>query len=356
MPKTVERHWFQLITGMLLLVMLGTLVALAEAADVWRPKPYAAGDTTRKSAQLRIPITETCDSAASFKSLTGAVEYRHVLLDNGLHAYVECELKAATGSILASGVPLSFDNGLELATDLPPLGQENHPLYKQTINGAGTLERSTTHAREGGFALHERLVRNGTVNYRQELRVRLATDNIAQANSHDYWLGISTYVPASSSLKASSVLFQWHTVKSDDGQNASPVIGIRIENGTWGLTREVGTRTGATMGPVATDAWTDWVVHVRWRANNTGLIEVWKDDVLVVGGAGWTNIQTGSTADWQMPYLKLGRYTSAWKWMKLTEEPNGTVHESWHDALRVCYEAACVYDDVAPQGDRSAAR
>jgi hypothetical protein len=247
------------------------------------------------------------------------------------------------------GLALIFNNGIEGSVDVPLSGANT--LYTRSVNGVGILERSSTHSREGGYSLRQRLTKNGVENYRQELRAKASTDAVTQAGSADYWMGISVYIPSSSSL-TESVLFQWHGILKD-AQNSSPTIGVRVKDGVWTMSREVGSRSGATMGSVAKDEWTDWVVHVRWRADKTGLIEIWKNGNLVVGGANWTNIQTGSAIDWQLPFFKFGRYSSAWKW---NNDPNGMVHESYHDSLRICNAPTCTYNDVAPRGDRLTAK
>lgn len=244
-----------------------------------------------------------------------------------------------------SSADLQFNDGFE--GTVPTEGATGHPLYRVVSDGSGVVAKSTTHRREGSSSLRAQLTKDGTANFRQELRVRSPTDNQPMGGSGDYWYGESVYVPSGSSLASNSVITQWHTNNPTSGH--SPVLGMRIINGNWTVTRSATDSADVdSVGPVATNQWTDWVYQVRWRPDNTGLIRVWMNGKLVYER---TNVQSAWDGEADQPYLLVGRYTSAWK-QSSNSDPNGTSHESWHDALRICQGAKCVYGDVAPVGDR----
>jgi hypothetical protein len=61
-------------------------------------------------------------------------------------------------------------------------------------------------------------------------------------------------------------------------------------------------------GPVLTDQWVDWVFHIKYAYDNTGILEVWKNGVKVVERINMPN----SFNDVDVPYFKIGVYKGAW--------------------------------------------
>jgi hypothetical protein len=62
------------------------------------------------------------------------------------------------------------------------------------------------------------------------------------------------------------------------------------------------------LGPVARDKWLDWVFHIKWAYDNTGKIEVWKNDALVFQRLN----QPNSYYDRKFPYFKIGILRIGW--------------------------------------------
>jgi hypothetical protein len=249
-------------------------------------------------------------------------------------------LLAAALTIPASGqTQFAFDDGFENGID--------SSLYGKSTDGSGTLEAVTTRSREGGRALHTVIVKSGTSNIRQEVRVRSPTDGDPSSGSPYYLLGISIYVPSGTLIETQSVVLQWHTVEPNSG--ASPVIGIRLVNDQWTMTSWAA--GSANFGDIARDEWTDFVFRILWRNNSTGVIQIWKNGVQVLNRQ---NVQTTWQGENQMPFLKLGRYSSAWK-QSGNPDPSGSVHETYHDAIRIVSSDTAVWTDVAPGGDRPVA-
>lgn len=247
---------------------------------------------------------------------------------------------AAALAFPARGAPqLDFDDGFENGID--------SGLYGSSSDGAGSLEAVTTQSREGGRSLHTRIVKSGTSNYRQEVRVKSATDSGSSAGSAFYLLGVSIYVPSSSVVGSQSVVLQWHTVEPNSG--ASPVIGIRLVNNQWTMTSWAA--GSANFGNITRNEWTDLVFRILWRNNSTGVLQVWKNGSQVLSKQ---NVQTTWEGENRMPFLKLGRYSSAWK-QSGDSDPSGAVHETYHDSIRILSSDSAVWTDVAPGGDRPAA-
>jgi hypothetical protein len=92
------------------------------------------------------------------------------------------------------------------------------------------------------------------------------------------------------------------------------------------------------------DEWTDWVLKVVWRKDKSGSIQIWKNGEEVLQ---WQGLQTGSAIDEFCPFLKIGRYSSAFKY----SGTQGTAHRSYIDAVRVGFSKSVTYEDVAPGGD-----
>jgi hypothetical protein len=230
-----------------------------------------------------------------------------------------------------------FERGIPLADS-----DDTHTLFKKVSNGTGLVELSAAPARENIHSLHVRLAKAGTSNFRQELRVKSVTDELPIDGSQDYWYGEANYIPSSSSLLSESVITQWHTHDPKSGH--SPVLGTRIKNGRWLITRESTDFESQDVGPVDTDQWVTWVYHVRWRRDGSGLIQIWKNGRLIVDRSG---LQTAYEGEVNQPYLLVGRYTSSWK-QPSNSDSDGTMQESFHDALKICTGPECDLSAVEP--------
>lgn len=215
--------------------------------------------------------------------------------------------------------------------------------YTQSVNGAGTLESSPTHRREGAQALHTRIVKAGNVNYRQEVRVKSPTDAMVMAGSDDYWCGLAIYFPAGASYQTACTVMQFHTVAA---LGDSPTFSIKVDAGRL----QVGGKLGpdADLGAVPTGVWQDFVWRCRFRSTATGLVQCWHNGALIYE---LVNFVTNPSYETLFPYLKFGLY-SGYKYS--VAEPDGTVQEAWHDACRIV-TGTDQYGAVAPQGNRLAA-
>ena len=91
------------------------------------------------------------------------------------------------------------------------------------------------------------------------------------------------------------------------------------------------------IGPVLSNQWVSWVIHVKWAIDNTGILQVWQNDKLVIDR---TNIKTCSPDG---VYFKLGLNKFGWG----NQPSNVTKRVIWYDEIRIGDERA-TYNIVKP--------
>ncbi|TLV03230.1 polysaccharide lyase [Dyadobacter luticola] len=69
-----------------------------------------------------------------------------------------------------------------------------------------------------------------------------------------------------------------------------------------------GTFTRITLGKLDKDSWLDWVFHIKWAYDETGVLEVWKNGVPIVSRLHHPNTYN----DVKFPYVKIG--VGKWDW------------------------------------------
>lgn len=74
------------------------------------------------------------------------------------------------------------------------------------------------------------------------------------------------------------------------------------------ITRSEPKLTRIDLGPVKKEVWNDWVIHAKWAWDNTGILEVWKDNELIISRKNTPNCYNDLT----YPYFKMGIYK--WEW------------------------------------------
>ena len=101
------------------------------------------------------------------------------------------------------------------------------------------------------------------------------TQSSPDAVEVERWYGFSIHLPAASWApdQSAEILTQWHHT----GLNNSPPLSVGTRGGRWEVALFGAALTSPTLqAGYATNAWTDWVVHVRWSAGN-GFIEAWRN-------------------------------------------------------------------------------
>jgi len=187
-------------------------------------------------------------------------------------------------------------------------------------------EFATDHA----FSINETIKRKGRSSGRFEIRktdpliwggTRAEISQPQNMALEEGWYGFSQYFPASyTSDTTGEVIAQWHDV-SDNGETngRSPSNAIVTSNDRlkwmlrWDADRIMtsGQSDGLLyfdLGKIPKDQWIDWVVHIKYSFDNSGILEVWKDGVKVIERINKPN----SYNDRSYPYLKLGIYR--WEW------------------------------------------
>ncbi|PRX39829.1 polysaccharide lyase, partial [Salegentibacter salegens] len=90
------------------------------------------------------------------------------------------------------------------------------------------------------------------------------------------------------------------------------------------------------LGKIPKNKWIDWVVHIKYSHTNTGILEVWMDDVKVIDRQNMPN----SYNDEKYPYFKFGVYK--WKWGTAA-----TQRVIYYDEVRIGDKNSS-YDEVKP--------
>jgi hypothetical protein len=154
---------------------------------------------------------------------------------------------------------------------------------------------------------------------RAEMRLSTITDE-----PREIWVSWSEYLPSEdwgTPDAHQAVVGQWHEQPDFHlGENwRSPPIMRKIQNGkNWIniMWAAAAVNTNASkdgeatldLGAINTDQWVDWVWHIKYGYDNTGILEVWKNGVKVVDRVNLPN----SFNDVNVPYFKIGVYEGAW--------------------------------------------
>jgi hypothetical protein len=137
-------------------------------------------------------------------------------------------------------------------------------------------------------------------------------------------------------------------VKPADGR--SPTWEMQIDKGTFRVISRWGNVNPAPQVIAGTQtitkgAWHDFVFHVKWRGDNTGVMEMWMNGTKFVDRH---NVPT-AYSDWDSmsitPYLKMGIYKWSWKYTSSIV----THRVLYFDAVRATDGAHGSYSVVAPR-------
>ncbi len=173
----------------------------------------------------------------------------------------------------------------------------------------------------------------------------------------EYWYGFSILLPDDYAPdRIWEIVAQWHGVPDfDAGENwRNPVMALSTTNGRWDWVsrwdakrntfesgkREYGGTHNYDLGPYQKNAWTDWVIHVKWSYGPDGILQVWKDGAKVID-------QNGPNAfnDKDGPFFKMGLYKGWRDSNRRSDKVSKRV--LYHDEFRMG-GANARYEDVAP--------
>ncbi len=275
-----------------------------------------------------------------------------------------CSCLTATAAILenadweSNAIPqqwkLSYSNSREIAQSVE---------LQPSVGVATTTSDYPIAACSGNRGLKFQLTyRDDRSGFRNELA--LIGPNKQWNYGVDYWLGWAIYLPENYAVDSrSDTLLQFHGVPDKDSSgnlvepSRHPPIALYTgENGRWtmrikGDSKKISTSVGSStrvasysLGDFRADRgrWTEFVMHVRFHYNSTGLVEVWKDGVKVVTDRGENTYN-----DNVPPFLKIGIYKPAWKpnnWGGPSSVPSRLF---FYDAVKVGRNSS--FAEVAPQ-------
>ncbi|MFD3513937.1 heparin lyase I family protein [Streptomyces sp. NPDC058657] len=239
---------------------------------------------------------------------------------------------AQTAAADPAGVQRTLDWEQSADRVLPTAAPPN--LNKQWATSYGATN-VTSPTRDGSYAARFELRKSDpVVSSSKRAEISQRDDQPAGA---DRWYGFSINLASTWAHDTSAeIVSQWH--QCDVGcPGGSPPLALMTDEGRWKIDFR---GEFIDLGAYTTGEWVDWVFHVTWRTDTTGLLQVWKNGERVVH-------RTGATHDGgpRSPYFKFGIY----KWDWNTGAPSSTSQRvMYYDALRLGDERA-VHRDVAPQ-------
>jgi hypothetical protein len=163
------------------------------------------------------------------------------------------------------------------------------------------------------------------------------------------WYGLSMFLPTSYITDpCEEIVFQWHGVNALDLNGNSmkhPPIAMLTRNGCWELMVR---GTKINLGAYEKNAWTDWVLHIKFSYLSDGQMQIWKNGKLVLTR---TN-QPNSYNDLVGNYFKIGIYKYGWK----DGYPTTTTSRSiFYDEIRIGNENSS-YAEVVPRSSTDSTR
>jgi hypothetical protein len=161
-------------------------------------------------------------------------------------------------------------------------------------------------------------------------------------------MGWSIYIPSDWVFETGYAPETVAQVKPGGGR--SPHWEMQIDQGDFKVYSRIGgpssccTQTVVGTSPVTQGAWHDFVTHVTWAGDSTGVLEMW------MNGAKFVDLHNVPTAysDWDSMgphYLKLGVYKWSWK----SYSSLVTTRVLYFDAVRITDGAHGSYDVVKPR-------
>lgn len=136
---------------------------------------------------------------------------------------------------------------------------------------------------------------------------------------NERWYGARILVPSgwvTDTNRGNDLVIQWHAIPGN-WRATFPNLEISVGNTNWFIRQSFGcaqtnpTRTNVRLeDPVRPGQWAAWVIHARWSPGDDGLLQIWKDDRVVIERKGPNVYGTIGVA--YTPYLKTGIYHPEW--------------------------------------------
>jgi len=187
--------------------------------------------------------------------------------------------------------------------------------YKSGWYAGGHVKPSSEiEPREGSKSVEVKLVANESGLSRSEIGVNLKN------SLGDYWAGFGVYVPSDIDMSKLVldrdtfvfVMAQWGVWENNP---SVPDFALRMgrENGEdkFFLTYEPLPESKTLYlwdSPLIQGEWVDWVVHIKWAKNDSGVFEVWQNGEKVFSKTGFQS----TVGDGSDVKSKIGLYYSSW--------------------------------------------
>ena len=153
--------------------------------------------------------------------------------------------------------------------------------------------------------------------------------------NQDRWYGFSMYLKDWVDDDAGESVFEW----APDNTGGPDPITLLTAGGRFTFTTNSGSTANnvyTDIGPAISNQWIDFVIHVRWATDTTGILQVWMNGSLLIDRSA---VKTASS----IAYLKLG--INKFGWTTQTSAVNQRI--LYFDEVRRG-NANANYNDVAP--------
>jgi hypothetical protein len=151
------------------------------------------------------------------------------------------------------------------------------------------------------------------------------------------WYGFNLFLENWVDDNAGEHVFQWHP----DNGTGSATAALWTSGGRFVYQTNTEGNTSDNeymdLGPVISNQWVAWVIHVKWANDNTGIMQVWKNGSLVI------DRKNTKTAPPEGAYFKLGINKFGWG----SQASSTTQRVLYFDEVRIG-NAKASYEDVRP--------
>ncbi|MEO1299028.1 MAG: polysaccharide lyase, partial [Cyanobacteria bacterium J06636_16] len=170
----------------------------------------------------------------------------------------------------------------------------------------------------------------------------------------EHWYGFSTFIPEDwQSDPSFDIISQWHAYPDfDKGETwRSPPLALLVEgdrleiHSRWDskdvtVNNQPEDEAELWSGALEKGDWDDWVFRIKWSHTSDGLMQVWRDDELIIEHEG-----PNTYNDEQGVYFKAGIYKPDWKYNP--DKSVANTREIFIDEVRFGNQDAR-YEDVVP--------
>jgi hypothetical protein len=151
------------------------------------------------------------------------------------------------------------------------------------------------------------------------------------------WYGFKMFLENWTDDEAGEHVFQWHPGNLTGTATAA----LWTSGGRYVFVTNAGGPNSPNIyndiGPIISNQWVSWVIHVKWANDNTGLFQVWKNGELMINK---TRIATAPSSG---TYFKLGINKFGWG----IQPSSTTKRVLYFDEVRIGNSKAS-YEDVRP--------